>query len=346
VTPAADGVRVVELLGALSYAADLGLGQPMAHCLRQTVIADRLAELLGTDDHDREAAFYLGLLMNTHCHADAAEQAAWFADDIGFKADGIELLDMNTAQAAGFMVRRLASHGRATERMRRLVAFPRSGHQLLLGFITTHAALGAEFAGRIGLDARVCAARGQAYEQWDGKGVPNQLRGDRIALPARLVQLAGPVEVFSRRHGIEAARTMVRRNRGSQFDPALADAFCQHAEHVLDGLEEAAAWDAVMAREPQPSRVVSGGELDAVLEAMADLADLKSPYFAGHSRGVANLVAEAAERSGLPAAQRRTVRRAALLHDLGRVGVSPRPSGTGRARSAESTPSGSGCIRT
>jgi HD-GYP domain-containing protein (c-di-GMP phosphodiesterase class II) len=67
---------------------------------------------------------------------------------------------------------------------------------------------------------------------------------------------------------------------------------------------------------------VSGGDLDVVLEAMADLADLKSPHFAGHSRGVANLAAEAARVMGLPADERTAVRRAGLVHDLGRVGVS------------------------
>ena len=34
-------------MAALSYAADLGLGQPIAHCMRQPVIALRLAGLAG-----------------------------------------------------------------------------------------------------------------------------------------------------------------------------------------------------------------------------------------------------------------------------------------------------------
>ena len=55
---------------------------------------------------------------------------------------------------------------------------------------------------------------------------------------------------------------------------------------------------------------------------MADLVDLKSPYLAGHSRGVANLAGEAARVSGLSGDEVVTVRRAGLLHDLGRLGVS------------------------
>jgi HD-GYP domain-containing protein (c-di-GMP phosphodiesterase class II) len=70
------------------------------------------------------------------------------------------------------------------------------------------------------------------------------------------------------------------------------------------------------------TRRVSGTELDDVLEAMADLVDLKSPYLAGHSRGVANLAAEGARMSGLPEAEQVKLYRAGLLHDLGRLGVS------------------------
>src|SRR5262245_33205312 len=92
------GVRIAELVATLSYAADLGLGQPLEHCMRQTVIALRLAHLADADERTREATYYLGLMTNTFCHADAAEQAKWFGDDIGFKAESFELLAMGPAQ--------------------------------------------------------------------------------------------------------------------------------------------------------------------------------------------------------------------------------------------------------
>jgi HD-GYP domain-containing protein (c-di-GMP phosphodiesterase class II) len=142
-----------------------------------------------------------------------------------------------------------------------------------------------------------------------------------VCLPARLVHLASPVEVFSRR-GVDAARAIARRHSGTEFDPAVVELFCAHAPQLLAGLDDAASWDAVLDAEPELSRRVAGAELDDVLEAMADLVDLKSPYLAGHSRGVANLAGEAARRSGLPDGEVRTVRRAGLVHDLGRLGVS------------------------
>src|SRR5581483_9130079 len=131
-----------------------------------------------------------------------------------------------------------------------------------------------------------------AYERWDGKGEPNRLKGDRIPLPSRLVTLTASAEVYNRLGGARRARELVRRQRGRELDPALADLFVAEADELLDGLEEAAAWEAIIDAEPRLGRVVAGAELDEVLEAMADLVDLKSPHLAGHSRGVANLAAE------------------------------------------------------
>jgi HD-GYP domain-containing protein (c-di-GMP phosphodiesterase class II) len=168
----------------------------------------------------------------------------------------------------------------------------------------------------------VCVAIRQGYEQWDGKGYPSHLRGEEIGLPARLVHLAGPVEVVSRRHGTGAAVAVARRHRGTQFDPAVVDLFCAHAPQLLDGLDQASDWDAVLGTEPQLSRRADGAGLDQVLEAMADLVDMKSPYLAGHSRGVANLAAAAARMAGYPADDVAAIRRAGLIHDLGRLGVS------------------------
>jgi HD-GYP domain-containing protein (c-di-GMP phosphodiesterase class II) len=320
--PGTDDVRLAELVASLSYAADLGLGQPLAHCMRQTVIALRLADLAGATDAEREATYYLGLMFNAFCHADAMEQASWFGDDIRFKSDAFELLGMTTAQTAAFVIRRVGGHGSGLSRARRLAGFPRSSIKRVLDFLATHSRLGAQFAEQIGLEDIAVQAFRDGYEQWDGKGVPRGLRGTEIPLPARLVQFAGPVEVFERQHGREATREAARRRRGADFDPAVVDLFCAHESEVLDDLDQASEWAELVDAKPYLSRWVGGRELDAILESMADLADLKSPQFAGHSRGVAELAATAGRVSGLPDADITTLRRAGLLHGLGRLGVS------------------------
>ena len=77
----------------------------------------------------------------------------------------------------------------------------------------------------------------------------------------------------------------------------------------------------MIAAEPGLARALAGDELDAALEEVADFADLKSPWFTGHSRGVARLAAAAAREAGLGADGLAELRRAALVHDLGRTGV-------------------------
>ena len=227
-------------MATLSYAADLGLGQPMDHCLRQTVIAGRLADLAGATERDRATTFYLGLLMNSHCHADATEQAAWFADDIAFKGEGVETLGMNTAQLIAFFMRRVGSHGSVAERARRLATFPLSGQQLVLGFMTTHAALGAQFAERIGLDPEVCdrGRPGVRAVGRQGRAGPAARGADRAAGAAGAAgRSGGGVQPSARLAGGggDGSAALAAPSSTRRWSTVLAD----HAAEVLDGLDEA-----------------------------------------------------------------------------------------------------------
>ena len=314
-------VRLAELVATLSLATDLGRGQPMEHTIRKTALGLRLGDRIGLDGDDRVATYYVSLLDSVYCHADAFEQARWFGDDIGVKADTYEA-DSVSAQSWWLLLRRLGSGESGLSRLGRVAAFPVKGLREVLGMLTVHSMLQADFAARIGLDATCGGALLQSYERWDGKGDPNGIAGEDIALPARIAPLADVAEVYHRRGGVEAARAVVRERRGGQLDPALADAFCAAAGEILAGLDATPTWEAVIEAEPGLRRVVAGEELDSVLEAMADLVDMKSPHLAGHSRGVANLAAEAGRVAGLPDSDVVALRRAGLIHDIGRLGVS------------------------
>jgi HD-GYP domain-containing protein (c-di-GMP phosphodiesterase class II) len=315
------GVRLAELVATLSLATDLGRGQPMEHTVRQAVIALRLADSIGVDEDDRIAAYYTGLLDSVYCHADAYEQAKWFGDDIALKADTYEA-DMQSLRAMLLTMRRLGAGESGLDRARRIVAFPGTGWKELNRFLHTHSALQTQFAARIGLPDVVCKALRHSYERWDGKGVPSGIRGDEIPLAARLVNLADLAEVYHRSGGVEAAREVARERSGGQLDPTLVELFCAQAFDLLEGLTAETRWADVIGAEPGLARVVPESELDGVLEAMADLVDMKSPHMAGHSRGVANLAGEAARLSGMPADDVVALRRAGFVHDLGRLGIS------------------------
>lgn len=315
-----SGLRLAELVAAVSLASDLGLGQPMEHLLRSCRLGLRLAGSVGLSEDERAIVYYVALLGWVGCHAESHEQAAWFGDEIAMKADRYEV-DMAGRAGASFVLRHVGAGGSPLRRARMLPPLIASHGKVAGAFEGTHCEMAAEVAVGLGLGFDVRDALHHVFERWDGKGRPAGLRGEEVALPARIVQLAGVVERHRREGGIDAAAEVARRRRGTQFDPALVDRLGVERERMLTGLE-AGTWDELIDAEPALRPVMSEEQLQRALKAIADLADLKSPYTTGHSRGVAELVSAAAERYGLSAEQADELRSAAWLHDLGRLGVS------------------------
>jgi HD-GYP domain-containing protein (c-di-GMP phosphodiesterase class II) len=176
-------------------------------------------------------------------------------------------------------------------------------------------------AARLGLPQQVRDSVEQTFERWDGKGVPKGTRGEEILFTSRLVTLADVVEVFHRAGGTDAAVAVACQRRGTQFDPQVVDVFVDQAAALFAGLDEASSWDAVLGAEPGRGIRLTGAAFDAALEAIADFTDVKSPYTLGHSRAVADLAGESARVLGLDSQAVTLVRRAGLVHDLGRLGV-------------------------
>jgi HD-GYP domain-containing protein (c-di-GMP phosphodiesterase class II) len=327
-------VRLAELVAALSLGIDLGFGQPMEHVLRQCLIALRLADRIGLPDQERRAVYYTALLINVGCHSDAHEQAKWFGDDIALKSGKYDH-EFRSVRAAVEGVRRIGSGHPALRRFRVGLEFALSGHRDMDGMIAHHAAIARSLGEQLGLPDDVLVALGGAYEQWDGHGWPGELKGEEVPLPARIAQLAEFTEVAYRVGGVQAAQALAQKRRGKQFDPALADLLASEAKTILSGLDTVATWDAVIEAEPALTMVLSGDRFDAALAAIANFVDLKSPYTLGHARAVADLAAAAGEQLGLSDSEVRALRRAGLVHDLGRLGVSnsiwdkPGPLGAG-----------------
>jgi len=314
-------LRLAELVAALSLGIDLGFGQPMEHILRQCLIALRLAERVGLDEAERAVVYYTALLVNVGCHTDAHEQAKWFGDDIAMKSvkysHGVRGL---RSAAAG--MRQLGAGHPLLARFRIGLEFAVSGHRDLNDMIAHHAEMARRLGEQLGLSQAVLDALSAAYEQWDGKGWHGDLRGDAVPIAARLAQLAEFVEVAHRVGGISEARAVAIKQRGSQFDPHLVDLLVTDADLIFADLDEVRTWDAVIDIEPSLAVVLTDERFDAALEAVANFIDLKSPYFLGHARGLADLAAAAAERLAMPAHAVLALRRAGFVQGFGRLGVS------------------------
>jgi HD-GYP domain-containing protein (c-di-GMP phosphodiesterase class II) len=314
-------VRLAELVAALSLGIDLGFGQPMEHVLRQCLISLRIADVLDLDDNDRAAVYYTALLVNVGCHTDAHEQAKWFGDDIGMKAGKYDHEFRSLGGIAAGM-KQIGAGNPMLARFRVGLEFAVSGHRDLDGMITRHAQMARALAEQLDLPEDVVEALSASYETWDGRGWPGALKGDAIPLASRIAQLAEFAEVANRVGGPDAVTAMARKRSGSQFDPELAELLCDETDAVLGGLDAIVTWDAVIDAEPALRPTLHGEQLDAALEAIARFVDLKSPYTLGHSKAVAELAAEAATQLSLGEDDVQTLRRAGLVHDYGRLGVS------------------------
>jgi HD-GYP domain-containing protein (c-di-GMP phosphodiesterase class II) len=311
-------VRLAELVATLSLGTDLGLGQPMEHVIRQSLLAMRMGEHLGLDAAERRVIYYSGLLAWVGCFTDAYEQARWFGDDIAFKADGF----VQEGGQISFLLGHIGMGQPLPERIRLGVAFLGDGRHMLVDMLENHYLAADALAARLELGDDVRESLKQTFERWDGKYAPLGLKGEQILLTSRLIHLANVVEFFQRRAGVPAAVAAARERSGGEFDPALVELFCEQAATICAGLDAATHWETVIAAEPSLATFLSPRQFDDALEACADFIDLKSPYTIGHSRGVAELTAAAARGCGLPADEVTILRRAALVHDFGRLGVS------------------------
>lgn len=305
---------------ALSLATDLGTGQPMEHGLRTCWLSLRTAEALGLDAAARSCVYYVALLRFLGCTSDAADTSVLAGgDDVAFNAAMAPMLMAQPGEATRYFVRHLAedlpAHRRAGRVVRALTDPAMTERSL-----SQHCEAGSRLAARVGLGESVCRALAHAYERWDGKGYPDGLTGDEVPIAVRIVSVARDAELWQRRAGWPTAVEVLAHRRGHGYDPAVVDVLAKGGREWLGDMDDD-PYPAVLDAEPSPMATIPAGGSDAALAAVADFADLKSPWLRGHSPGVAALVTAAAGAAGLPDDDAVALGRAALVHDVGRVGV-------------------------
>ncbi len=314
-----SGVRLSEVLVALSSATDLGLGQPAEHMVRAARISMRIGGRLGLTQEELAALYDVSLLTYVGCPIYGNEAAALFGDDIDFRARAIEV-DLAGMPAALFLMRRAGAGTSPMNRARQVATVIGTGGRVMVEQMANHCSAAGELADRLGLSPEVRAGVEQSYARWDGKGVPTGVGGDALALSARIAHVAEACEVFERATGLEGAVEMVRARQGTHFDPQITAAVQSDSSALFAGLDDDAARE-ILDAEPVERAPLSDARLDTVLEAIGDFCDLRCPYFAGHSRGTAELVAGALTQLRVADSEAQLARRAALVHDLGRFGV-------------------------
>ncbi|MBE0578986.1 HD domain-containing protein [Devosia sp.] len=318
-------IHLSEVVGALSYALDITEGQPVGHSLRCCWIGMHVGMRLGLAPAELSDLYYTLLLKDIGCSSNAARICQlYLADDLRFKA-GYKSVDSGLPEILRFLLAHTGRDSGLVERLQAMVHIARNGGEISRELIETRCQRGAEIARSMRFSEAVAQGILDLDEHWDGSGQPLGLVGAQISLFGRIALMAQVADVFFMRGGAQAAIAEVTSRAGRWFDPELASVLAELGQ-------DAQFWAPLLADdlnrqvvdlEPRSlMRAVDEDYLDAIAAGFARVVDAKSPFTSGHSDRVALFADLIAEELGYTPERRRWIRRAALLHDIGKLGVS------------------------
>jgi HD-GYP domain-containing protein (c-di-GMP phosphodiesterase class II) len=320
-----NAIKLRELIAALSHALDMTEGQPPGHCLRCCWIGMHIADELGMPERERWELYYTLLLKDLGCSSNAARICAlYLTDDRHFKHD-FKTVGDSLPQVLAFVLSHTGLKATLRERFRSVLTILRDGPEIAQEMIATRCQRGADIARMLRFPEGVAAGIYALDEHFDGGGKPDGIAGNAIPLYSRIALLAQVIDVFHTAGGRESALAEARRRSGKWFDPGLVTAFESVARdddfwRTL-GCSELEA-EVTSLAPPAHDLPLDEDYLDDIAAAFGQIVDSKSPYTSGHSTRVGfytDMIAEALE---LPEARRRWLKRGALLHDIGKLGVS------------------------
>ncbi|GAA0781828.1 HD-GYP domain-containing protein [Roseibium denhamense] len=318
-------MRLAELLGALSHALDITEGQPRGHCVRCCWIGIHIGRQTGLSDTELGDLYYTLLLKDLGCSSNAARICElYLTDDLAFKRDYKTINDSLPAALRFVLSHTGLKHGFA-ERVRAIVNIFQNGGDIVDEMIETRCQRGADIASQMHFPDPVVKGIYSLDEHWDGSGRPDRLQGSKIPVFSQIALMAQVLDVFQINSGKEAALSELQNRSGSWFDPDLVAAaktvtaspdfwttlHSDNLETIVYGLEPA-----------QNVRFADDALLDDIAHGFASVIDSKSPFTAGHSERVMLYTDMIAEEIGYSDYDRQLLRRAALLHDIGKLGVS------------------------
>lgn len=323
--PDTSTLPLAELLGAFSYALDITEGQPEGHCIRACWIGSHIGRAIGLSQEALSELYYVLLLKDLGCSSNAARICdIYLADDRAFKHD-FKLVGSGLRPVLGFLLKNVGRNVPLRQRGKAMLNILRNGPAIAQEMIETRCTRGADIARQLRFSDGVAKGIYSLDELWDGTGKPEHLAGEAIPLFSRFALLAQVVDVFHTAAGAEAALTEARHRAGTWFDPALVTALEWVAAQpgFWTGLASPTIDAQVLALEPaRHARTIDEDYLDDIAAAFGSVVDAKSPYTGGHSQRVADYAVAVAERIGFDRDRLRWLKRGALLHDIGKLGVS------------------------
>jgi putative nucleotidyltransferase with HDIG domain len=319
--------RVSELISALSYALDLTEGRPMGHSVRSCLLGMRIAEQLGMPAEARADLYYTLLLKDAGCSSNSSRLYHILnADDIRAKGD-VKTTDWTKVgwQSLHYALTHVATETPFPERVWKLIQVAATQQRDSCELVKIRCERGSSIARKLGFSEDVAAGIHSLDEHWNGQGYPNGLTKKRIPLASSIANLAQTLEVFWAAKGPQAAIDAAEGRSGRWFDPELVKAVVSmnRQGHLWNKLESDDVINEVMALEPEERRLTATERTtDNICIAFAEIIDAKTPFTYQHSKGVADAAVAIAQGLGVGDREVKTLRRAALLHDIGKLGIS------------------------
>lgn len=320
-----EEIRLAELLAALSHALDLTEGQPAGHCVRCCWIGLHIGQAFGMTENELAELYYVLLMKDLGCSSNAARICQlYLTDDLSFKED-FKYIDGSLPQALRFVFAHTGLKASLAERLRALAHIFMNGGEIARELIETRCHRGAQIARKMRFSEPVAEGIQNLDEHWNGQGKPLGISGEEIPVFARIALMAQVIDVFFMASGAAAAIAEIRQRSGIWFDPALVKAFetIRSDELFWKMLGSGDLERAIFSFAPaQCYSIVDADYLDDIAAAFAQVIDAKSPYTSNHSERVTLFADMIGAEMGLTAEERRWLKRAALLHDIGKLGVS------------------------
>ena len=318
-------IPLISVIAGLSHALDLTEGHPGGHANRTCIIGMRIGEALGLPV-DRLTTLHQSLLLkDAGCSSNAQRVHELFGGDDHEVKRAVWVRDWRRfSEQVAYALQYTERHGSLLSKLRKLVVLagkgPRGGGELF----RIRCDRGAQIALAMGFSRATAEAIRSMDEHWDGWGYPDGLRGDKIPIESRIINLAQVAEIFFDTGGPTLALATIAKRSGRWFDPELVQCFIRIAasDEFWSDLLEPDLIPAVTKLEPAHASIIADPEtLDRIALAFAWVIDAKSPYTYEHSEGVAAVATSLAERLNFGAEQTSRLRQMALLHDIGKLAV-------------------------
>lgn len=319
-------LRMSDLISALSLALDLTEGQPMGHAVKSCLLGMRIAEILKLSVEDRSDLYYALLLKDAGCSSNAARMYEIFGGDERVAKKEVKTTDWSRVTFDGleYLMRNVMPGRSRLDRVIAIAHIAINRKDQSTELFQLRCERGGQIAKKIGLSEATTKAIYSLDEHWDGNGFPQGLKDLQIPLLSRIMNLCQTLEVFAAVSSPQDAFQVIQDRSGTWFDPDLVQA-CMELE------KDSALWE-LLESEDVRARVIEiepfgvfqyadDSRIDSICEAFADVIDVKSPYTHAHSKGVPSVAVAIASKLGLGEKEIPVIRRAALLHDIGKLSV-------------------------